>query len=232
MQLHRHLVETEKQMIAVTGARFNKTVNRINGETQVESIGFLARGPLWTAESLAIAECVRHGQHEILVQMRALDPDTVEYVERIEGLRKCYKGIAFVPASMADYVAGQEDLIARANDAVAEARELASDAARIAGARRSLRPTGDALECGAADSQSHVLRAPLEHRDKFLLGVDKKRQVELKSVTRRLQEPVLVRCRRQQRHPWNFDEVRKVAKGTATDVDTPLAQGAVQLRLH
>lgn len=132
MQLHRHLVETEKQMIAVTGARFNKTVNRINGETQVESIGFLARGPLWTAESLAIAECVRHGQHEILVQMRALDPDTVEYVERIEGLRKCYKSIAFVPASMADYVAGQEELIARANDAVAEARELASDAARIA----------------------------------------------------------------------------------------------------
>ena len=75
---HKQLVEFERQMIAGTETHFGGTENRITGETQVEAKGFLARGPLWDAESLAIAECVRHGRYEIAVHMRTIHPNEVE----------------------------------------------------------------------------------------------------------------------------------------------------------
>ncbi len=100
----------------------------------MEAKGFLARGPLWNAESLAIAECVRHGKHEIAVHMRTINPNEVEYIERIDELRNDYQVIAFVPASMADYLAGQQAMMTGAERSLSDARQQAIHAARIVGA--------------------------------------------------------------------------------------------------
>ncbi len=131
VEYHKGLEAFERQSIAATGEYLGSVVNRLTGEFEVQAKGFLARGPLWNAESLAITECVRHGKHEILVHRDRSNPHPAEYVQRIEELRDCYRVIAFVPSSMEDYVAGQRDLTTAANNATSDAREQGAFAARV-----------------------------------------------------------------------------------------------------
>lgn len=130
---HERAVAMEQQMIAVTGAQFGGDQNRLTGEVQVEASGFLARGPVWTAETLAIAEAIRHGRHEIAVRPRADRPDAVEYLQRVDTLRRTYSVIAFVPVAVNAYTAGQEAVRQEAQEGVQEARSVAVEAARLTG---------------------------------------------------------------------------------------------------
>jgi hypothetical protein len=75
----------------------------------------LDRGPIWRAESLAIAEAIRSGRREVIVHVGDPPSKPAEYVRRIAELRSTYSIIAFAPASLQLYATGQQELASEAH---------------------------------------------------------------------------------------------------------------------
>ncbi|MGA2497437.1 MAG: tyrosine-type recombinase/integrase [Tepidisphaeraceae bacterium] len=98
--------------------------NSITGEVDVQRLRKLDQGPVWRAESLLIAEAIRRGQREIVVQTGRDVENHAAYLERIAYLRRTYSVIAFIPASPPLYAAGQEALAADAKELVEQAQTI------------------------------------------------------------------------------------------------------------
>ncbi|MDB5322177.1 MAG: hypothetical protein JWN40_3808 [Phycisphaerales bacterium] len=64
--------------------------------------------PLWTPESLEIAEAIRTGQPQYAVPTTAADLSDPDYVRRIQWLRERYPSVAFVPADPETFASGQK----------------------------------------------------------------------------------------------------------------------------
>lgn len=129
---HSRGVASEKEMIEGTGEQSAGTIDRITGDRTLEPLGFLGRGPEWSSESLAIAEAVRRGENVFVVHLLPTD-GPAEYVKRIADLRRTYSVIAFTPASMENYLAGQRDLDSMAAEKVEEAAAFASQVVKLTG---------------------------------------------------------------------------------------------------
>jgi hypothetical protein len=119
------------RFIRTIGARLGD-VNLIDGHRLHSSRRRVDNGPVWRAESLAIAEAVRKGlqQIEVAVGDDAERPDA--YVERIDILRRQYPVIAFVPASSHLYAAGQQEMVEEARHVAEEAHDRVQTLSRLA----------------------------------------------------------------------------------------------------
>jgi integrase len=107
-------------------------VNRIAGDVDYQRLRRVDRGPVWRKESLAIAEAIRKGQREVVVEVGNDANEPCKYIERIADLRREYNVIAFVPGSAELYAAGQRDLAAEAEQIGAESTQKVQELSSLA----------------------------------------------------------------------------------------------------
>ncbi|MEX2215270.1 MAG: helix-turn-helix domain-containing protein [Phycisphaeraceae bacterium] len=79
-------------------------IEPLTGKLVDRPVNVLTVEPVWELHTLAIAEAVRKGEHEVLVQpapplpSNIIQPDKNEYIHRIMDLRERYSVIAFSPS--------------------------------------------------------------------------------------------------------------------------------------
>lgn len=100
----------------------------VSGQVEPRARRRLDHGPIWRAESLLIAEAIRQGEHQVVVQVGQDQDRPHAYLDRFAYLRRSYSVVTFIPASTELYLAGQQAARKEAGELVQQAQDLAAQA--------------------------------------------------------------------------------------------------------